>query len=82
MFHSPQLERIVAGIRQLRGEAGTRERQPITKDILLEILVRFDPSTKGGAVFRAAFCLAFPAFLRVGEFTYLHIDRQAKVFGQ
>lgn len=38
VFHNPQLQRIIAGIRRLRGEAGTKERRPITKDLLLQVL--------------------------------------------
>ena len=34
-FHSLSLQRVIAGIRRLRGEAGTQERRPITKDLLL-----------------------------------------------
>lgn len=70
VFHSPRLKRVLDGTRRLRGEAETQERRPITKDILLQILLHFDSSTKHGATIRAAFCLAFAAFLRVGEFTY------------
>ena len=38
VFHSTKLESIIAGIRRLRGEVGTQERRPITKDLLLQIL--------------------------------------------
>ena len=34
-FYSPRIECVIAGIRRLRGEAGTLERRPITKDLLL-----------------------------------------------
>ena len=71
MFHSSQPKRIVAGIRRLRGEADARpERNPIIKDILLRLLAQFNRSTLNGATIQASFCLAFAAFLRVGEFTY------------
>ncbi len=70
MFYSAQLERIIAGIRRLHGEANTKERCPITKDVLLRILVLFNRSTRLGATLYVSFYLAFAAFLRVGEFTY------------
>ena len=34
-FYSPQLERVITGLRRIRGEAGSLERRPITKDLLL-----------------------------------------------
>ena len=75
MFHSSQLERIVAGIRRLLGEADARsERKPITKDILLRLLTQFNRSILHGATIQAFFCLVFAAFLRVGEFTYTEKD--------
>ena len=40
-FHNLSLQRVVAGIRHLRGEAQTQERRPITKDLLLQMLPHF-----------------------------------------
>ena len=34
-FYSPRLERVIAGLRRMRGEARTRERRLIIKDLLL-----------------------------------------------
>lgn len=82
VFHHPQLERMIAGVRRLRGEAGTRERNPMTKDILLHLLPQFDRSTLHGATIQAAFCLAFAGFLRVGEFTYEARDLLDPEFSQ
>lgn len=82
IFHSPQLERIIAGSRRLHGETNTQERQPLTQDLLLRLLPKLDQSTKEGSSVYASFCLAFGAFLRIGEFTYTWKDRQAEDFGQ
>lgn len=82
MFHSPQLERIVAGIRRLKGEANTRERNPVTKEILLRLLPQFDRTTLHGVTIQASFCLAFAAFLRVGEFTYNEKDMEDEDFSE
>ena len=38
-FHSPQLERVITGLRRMRGEADSLERRPITKDLLLQMLL-------------------------------------------
>ena len=70
VFHHPILERILAGIRRLRGEADAKERRPVTRDILLRVLAVFNTTTRYGATLHAAFCLAFAGFLRIGEFTW------------
>ena len=58
----------------MRGEPGTKERCPITKDVLLQLLPLFDCRTRGGITIYTAFCLAFVGFLRTGEFTYTAHD--------
>ena len=81
-FHSLRLQRVIAGIRRKHGEAGTQERRPITKDLLLQMLPHLNQKSREGATLSAAFCLAFAAFLRIGEFTYTSSDRQSADFGQ
>ena len=81
-FQSPRLQRIIRGLRRIRGEADTRERHPITKDLLLRILHQIDRNTREGATLYAAFYLAFAAFLRVGEFTYSAKDLKDPKFSQ
>ena len=82
VFHAPELERMVAGFRRLHGEAGTQERRPITKDLLLQMLLYLDQDSREGATFYAAFCLAFADFLRIGEFIYNFSDRKVSDFNQ
>jgi hypothetical protein len=74
-FHHPTLQRIIAGIRGLQGDDQTRERRPITRDLLLLLLCQFDQSTIEGATWHASFCLAFAGLLRMGEFTWSQSDR-------
>jgi hypothetical protein len=72
IFDHPRLQRIIHGARRFHGEAGTRERLPITRDILLKILQclpRWRTDLLQANLY-AAFCLAFAGFLRVGEFTW------------
>ena len=65
---------MIAGMRRLRGELNTKERCPITKDILLRLLPLFDCATRGGMTIYTAFYLAFAGFLRAGEFIYTAHD--------
>ena len=55
----------------MRGEPGTKERYPITKDVLLQLLPLFDCRIRGGITIYTAFYLTFAGFLRVGEFIYI-----------
>lgn len=70
IFHTPILERIIAGIRRFNGESNIKERHPITRPVLRAMLTRLDKNTRKGASLYAAFCLAFAGFLRMGEFTW------------
>ena len=78
MFHYPTLERIIQGICRLRREPKVKERLPITRFILLEVLALFDTTTHTETTFHAAFCLAFAGFLRIGEFTWSKADQQGE----
>ena len=75
MFSHPTLFRTIAGIWRMNGEANTRERRHITRQVFLRILPLFDTTSLWGAIMHASFCLAFVAFLRVGEFTWSRAER-------
>ena len=77
MFSHPTLFRTIADIRRMNGEANIRERRSITRQVLLRILPLFDTTSLWGATMHASFCLAFAAFLRVGEFTWSRAERDA-----
>ena len=79
-FHSPLLKRVIAGLCRMRGEAETRERRSITKDLLLQMLSYFDRKTREGVTLYTVFCLVFAGFLRSGEFTYTAKDLQDPEF--
>ena len=58
-FDDPVLHRVIRGIKQLRGDCVPRERLPITRDILLELIATIDTSSRYGATLYASFCLAW-----------------------
>lgn len=70
VFKNQQLDRVVRGIKRLVPESARRERTPITHEILVTLLSSLDPAMPKGRLLRAAFSLAFAAFLRSGELTY------------
>ena len=70
IFHTPVLQRIIAGIRRFNGEPDAKERHLITRLVLRAMLARLDRNTRKRANLYAAFCLAFAGFLRMGEFTW------------
>ena len=75
VFHHPALERIVIGMKKLQGEAGRKERCPITRPILLRLLAWLNKTSLEGATLHIAYFLAFAAFLRIGEFTWLKSEQ-------
>jgi len=74
MFSDPRLERTVQGIKRDHNEPDRRDRTPLTRACLIQILSVRGNTSYNEAVTRAAFSLAFAAFLRVGEFTYRQTD--------
>ena len=70
VFKNPQLDRLICGIKRLRPDTTRWERTPITREILVQVLNSLNPATPKGRLLRAAFTLAFAAFLRSGELTY------------
>jgi len=75
-FGDRRLERTIQGITRDHNEPERRLRSPLTHPYLLDILCHLRGSQYDHIVLRAAFTLAFAAFLRVGEFTYREIDKQ------
>ena len=73
-FSDPRLQRVISGIKRDIGGLDTKERLPITKEVLIKCLRTLDRASLYGATIYAAFCLAFAGFLRVGEITYSSTD--------
>lgn len=80
IFHHPSINRMIVGVQRRRGDTVKRERLPITKDILLQLVLRLDITTEPHAIIHAAYCLAFAGFLRAGEFTYSKRDLEDSNF--
>ena len=74
-FLDPHVERTIQGIKRDYHESDRRTRTPLTSPYLLKLLNHLRSPTYNNVVLRAAFTLAFPAFLRVGEFTYKAADQ-------
>ena len=78
-FSDPRLERTLQGIKRDHNEPERRARTPLTRPYLLRLLSAVGTGSYDQAVTRAAFTLAFAAFLRVGEFTYRVADSPAGI---
>src|SRR5579859_2542780 len=72
------VKRILRGAARRYGKKPIRERLEITKEILQAILLRLD-RTHDDINLRAAYCTAFVAFLRMGEFTWKAWDDQSHI---
>lgn len=70
LFSDERIKRIFRGAKRIVGIPSTRPRKEITKDILLAILLHLDTNLYDDLNIYAAFCTAFAAFLRCGEFTW------------
>ena len=81
VFADEQLARVIRGVMRLYPDTTLpRERTPITREILVQLLSQLDLQTRRGALLAAAFTLAFAAFLRSGEFTYKEEDLRDESF--
>jgi hypothetical protein len=65
----PRIPLILKGGKRVHGEGAKRIRYPLTDDILLHV-VREINNDKEGVNIKTAFCVAFAAFLRSGDFTW------------
>ena len=70
----PILQKMIAGLQRLYRDGDTHGYRPITWNILLRLISRFDQTTFEGANPNPAFCLAFARFLRIGKFTYNKVE--------
>ena len=64
-----QVKRILRGVKIVNSIKRRNERLPITRDIVEQLVSHCDNSFHGTTM-RAAICLAFAGFLRIGEFTH------------
>jgi hypothetical protein len=69
VFDDETLKRIIRGAKRQYGISSIRHRKDITKEILISMLTHRH-NTHDDINIRAAFCTAFVAFLRLGEFTW------------
>ena len=69
VFHDERIKRMLKGALRKYGTKPARVRLEITKEILHAMLSTFGP-IHDDVNLRAAFCTAFAAFLRIGEFTW------------
>ena len=68
--------KIITGLKKLYSEKYSCKRWPITCNILLRLISRFDQTTLEGANLHFAFCLIFIGFLQMGEFTYNKVESE------
>ncbi len=59
VFPHPILQRLIAGIKYLRGEVETNDRRPINLPLLFRMVSQFDQKILEGAILHAVFTLAF-----------------------
>ena len=74
VYSHPIPQKIIADLRKLYGDGDTCKHQLITRNILLQIISRFDQTTFERANFHSAFCLVFAGFLRMGKFNYDNVE--------
>ena len=70
LFQDERIKRLFRGAKRIVGIPSIRPRNEITKEILLAILQHLDVNLYDDLNIYAAFCTAFAAFLRCGEFTW------------
>ena len=73
-FRDPRLEKTLQGIKRDHNQPEPNPRTPLTRPYLLLMINTLSDVNHDDVVIRAAFTLAFAAFLRVCEFTYRKTD--------
>lgn len=70
IFYHFSIYRLITGIKKRQDEANKQEHLFITRNIFLQLFSLLDIMIKSYVIMHTAYCLAFAAFLRIGEFTY------------
>lgn len=71
---------MIVGIKKRKKEIKKKERLPIIRNILLQLLNQLNTRTELQTIIHTAYCLVFVAFLCVREFTYSAWDAKADNF--
>lgn len=68
------LQKIIQDFWRIYGEGDIWDRRPMTRNILLKLILRLDQTTLEGAYLHAIFCLAFVGSFQMGKLTYNKVE--------